>query len=106
MTYKGSGHENEYGDGRNPSKQLRVRDIFPNHDKGLPLGTKVMTADGILPVEFLEPGDRVITRSGMRTLLGIDTPAPKRFKLSFEREEVIYADGLMVMSETGMPFAA
>ncbi|WP_394707347.1 hypothetical protein [uncultured Celeribacter sp.] len=106
MTYKGSGHDHEHDDGRNPSKRLRVRDILSNHDKGLPLGTSVMTADGMLPVEFLEPGDRVITRAGMRTLLGVDTPAPKRFKLTFEREEVIYADGLMVMSETGMAFAA
>ncbi|MBW6417735.1 Hint domain-containing protein [Celeribacter sp. PS-C1] len=106
MTYKGSGRDHEHDDGRTPSIPLRVRDILPNHDRGLPLGTKVMTADGILPVEYLEPGDRVITRAGMRRLLGIDTPAPKRFKLTFEREEVIYADGQMVMSETGLPFSA
>ncbi|WP_460273319.1 hypothetical protein [Celeribacter sp. ULVN23_4] len=105
MTYKGSGHDQEHGNGRNSSKRLDVRDILPNHDKGLLLGTKVMTADGALPVEYLEPGDRVITRAGMRTLLDIDTPSPKRFKLSFEREEVIYANGVMVMSETGRPFA-
>ena len=106
MTYKGSGHDHEHGDGRGPSRKLCVRDIFPNYDKGLPLGSKVLTADGLLPVEYLEPGDRVITRAGMRQVLGIDTPAPKRFKLSFAREEVIYADGVMVMSETGQPFAA
>jgi|GEM_PF-3373944 hypothetical protein len=106
MTYKGSGHDHEQGDGRTPSKRLHVHDIFPNYDKGLLLGTEVITADGILPVEYLEPGDRVVTRSGMRTLLGIDTPAPKRFKLTFEREEIIYADGLMLMSETGLPFPA
>ena len=33
---------------------------------GLLAGTLVRTLDGILPVEFLEPGDRVITRSGAR----------------------------------------
>ncbi|HQU70610.1 MAG TPA: Hint domain-containing protein [Albidovulum sp.] len=31
-------------------------------------GTVVMTADGALPVDFLEPGDRIVTRSGMRAL--------------------------------------
>ncbi|SFI64545.1 hypothetical protein [Celeribacter neptunius] len=106
MTYKGSGHGFEHDGGRNPSKRLRVRDILPKHDKGLPLGTQVMTADGILPVEYLEPGDRVITRAGMRTLRNIDSTAPKHFKLVFDREEVVYADGIQVMSESGLPFAA
>lgn len=32
---------------------------------GIALGTRVATLDGLLPVEFLVPGDRVITRSGM-----------------------------------------
>ncbi len=31
-------------------------------------GTVVMTADGALPVEYLCPGDRVVTRSGLRRL--------------------------------------
>jgi hypothetical protein len=31
---------------------------------GILAGSLVRTLDGILPVEFLEPGDRVITRSG------------------------------------------
>lgn len=35
---------------------------------GLVAGTLVRTLDGILPVEFLEPGDRVVTRSGARQL--------------------------------------
>ena len=35
---------------------------------GLPMGTNVLTLDGILPVEHLYPGDRVITRRGVRTL--------------------------------------
>jgi hypothetical protein len=30
-----------------------------------------MTADGALPVDFLEPGDRVVTRSGLRVLRDI-----------------------------------
>lgn len=32
---------------------------------GIALGTRVATLDGLLPVEYLGPGDRVITRSGM-----------------------------------------
>lgn len=33
---------------------------------GIAAGTVVLTLDGALPVEFVEPGDRVITREGMR----------------------------------------
>jgi hypothetical protein len=35
---------------------------------GLAAGTQVMTLDGLIPVEYLSPGDRIITRSGMRRL--------------------------------------
>lgn len=39
---------------------------------GIVAGTKVLTLDGELPVEFLSPGDRVITRdSGMAVLRDI-----------------------------------
>lgn len=39
---------------------------------GFPAGTKIMTADGILPVEYLSAGDRVVTRNGgLMPLLGI-----------------------------------
>lgn len=33
--------------------------------KGLASGTVLATRDGYLPVDFLEPGDRVVTRTGM-----------------------------------------
>lgn len=48
-------------------------DLSPAVQKaaGLVAGTTVMTADGALPVEFLTPGDRVITRAGIRKLAGI-----------------------------------
>lgn len=39
----------------------------PDH-QGIASGTVVATLDGYLPVDFLEPGDRVVTRSGMRVL--------------------------------------
>ncbi len=38
---------------------------------GLVAGTHVMTMDGDLPVEYLTPGDRVLTRNGARVLAAI-----------------------------------
>ncbi|WP_417247718.1 Hint domain-containing protein [Celeribacter sp.] len=86
--------------GQGPAK-LRIEDILPDHSAGIAAGTLIVTADGVLPVEYLEPGDRVVTRSGMRALLDVDTPAPHRFALKFKRAEVIYADGVMVNAQTG-----
>ena len=39
---------------------------------GIIAGATVLTLDGDLPVQFLAPGDRVITRSGARTLRAIE----------------------------------
>jgi hypothetical protein len=39
---------------------------------GLLAGTRVMTAEGELPVELLGVGDRIITRRGMARLVGVD----------------------------------
>jgi hypothetical protein len=39
--------------------------------QGLVIGTKVLTMQGELPVEFLAAGDRVITRNGARRLVEI-----------------------------------
>lgn len=36
------------------------------------VGTPVLTLDGELPVEFLQPGDRVLTRAGMRRLKQVE----------------------------------
>ncbi|MDQ2067721.1 Hint domain-containing protein [Xinfangfangia sp. CPCC 101601] len=38
---------------------------------GVCAGTCVLTLDGDLPVQFLAPGDRVVTRSGARVLTAI-----------------------------------
>ncbi len=38
---------------------------------GFALGARVATMDGLLPVEFLELGERIITRAGARVLRGI-----------------------------------
>lgn len=32
------------------------------------MGTPVLTLEGEMPVEFLQPGDRILTRAGMRRL--------------------------------------
>ena len=39
--------------------------------KGIAAGTVVLTLDGALPVDFLSPGDRIITREGMRVLRNV-----------------------------------
>ncbi|NJM82489.1 MAG: hypothetical protein HC844_08325 [Tabrizicola sp.] len=39
--------------------------------QGLFIGTRVMTLEGDLPVEFLNPGDRIVTRSGARRLAAL-----------------------------------
>ncbi len=39
--------------------------------KGMAQGTTVLTAEGLLPVEYLSPGDRIITRDGVRVLVDV-----------------------------------
>lgn len=39
--------------------------------KGIASGTVLATVDGYLPVDFLEPGERVVTRSGLRTVRAV-----------------------------------
>lgn len=36
---------------------------------GFPVATPIMTADGEMPVEYLSPGDRIVTRNGGMTKL-------------------------------------
>lgn len=52
------------------SADLSAKTIFV--DAGMLLGTPVLTLDGELPVEFLAPGDRVLTRGGMRRVQSIE----------------------------------
>lgn len=55
---------------------LRVETDLPAVDvaaaSGITVGTTVLTLEGDLPVQFLAPGDRVITRSGARELKSIE----------------------------------
>lgn len=47
-----------------------AQEIFA--EAGIVLGTPVLTLDGELPVEFIMPGDRVITRNGMRKVVQVE----------------------------------
>jgi hypothetical protein len=38
---------------------------------GMAAGTRIRTLEGELPVEFLMPGDRIVTRAGARRLLSV-----------------------------------
>jgi Hint domain len=40
-------------------------------NKGIAQGTVVLTAQGAMPVEYLSPGDKIITRDGLRVLADI-----------------------------------
>ncbi|MDT8856338.1 Hint domain-containing protein [Paracoccaceae bacterium Fryx2] len=57
MTQTGSGLAHSHG---------KPTPIF--HRIRLVAGTLVLTLEGALPVEFLSPGDRIITRDGARSL--------------------------------------
>lgn len=54
---------------------FQTRDADPRADTlpkaGIIAGTPVMTLDGALPVQFLSPGDRIVTRSGVQVLTGV-----------------------------------
>lgn len=43
--------------------------------------TPVMTLDGSLPVEFLSPGDRVLTRAGVRKLVAVEMAVVQNARL-------------------------
>lgn len=49
-----------------PRPQARAGGRTHACEAGLAPGTTVLTLDGAIPVEFLNPGDRVITRRGVR----------------------------------------
>ena len=55
---------------RSGPEVARLRLVPKGEDSatGIAAGTVVLTAKGALPVDYLEPGDRVVTRSGMRPL--------------------------------------
>ncbi|MBY0352355.1 Hint domain-containing protein [Tabrizicola sp.] len=44
-------------------------------------GTTVRTLDGLLPVDFLTPGDRIVTRAGARRLTSVAVVARRQVDL-------------------------
>lgn len=48
---------------------------------GVLAGTMVRTLDGVLPVEYLTPGDRIVTRGGMRRVTSISVVTRKMIDL-------------------------
>jgi Hint domain len=62
---------------------------------GMAAGTRVRTLDGVLPVEYLQPGDRIVTRSGARKLVAVsvrqsralDVVRVRASTLGFERPD-------------------
>lgn len=88
---------------RIPSADIRSTGL-----PGILSGTLVLTLDGEVPVQFLCPGDRIITRSGARVLRGVEMrieAAPvlaflpkiaamrRVYALHFDGAETVYAGG-------------
>ncbi len=48
---------------------------------GMLTGTTVRTLDGLLPVDFLTPGDRIVTRAGARRLTSVAVVARRQVDL-------------------------
>ncbi|MFN4153683.1 MAG: Hint domain-containing protein [Paracoccaceae bacterium] len=44
---------------------------------GIAAGTPILTLSGVMPVEFVAPGDRVITRAGARTVTAVEIAVVK-----------------------------
>ncbi len=55
---------------------LRIETALPEVSAeaayGVTVGTMILTTEGALPVQFLAPGDRIITRSGAKLLKDVE----------------------------------
>mgnify|MGYP001764857374 CR=1 FL=1 len=60
--------------------------------QGMLSGTMVRTLDGVLPVEHLMPGDRIVTRAGARRLASVSVVARKQIDLVRIRASTIGHD--------------
>jgi hypothetical protein len=49
--------------------------------QGMLAGTMVRTLDGLIPIEFLTPGDRIVTRAGARRLTSVSVVVRKQVDL-------------------------
>jgi hypothetical protein len=63
-----------------------------NSAPGMVAGTMVRTLDGVLPVEYLTPGDRIVTRAGMRRLTSVSVQSRKMADLVRIRASTIGHD--------------
>ena len=59
---------------------------------GMAMGTQVMTLDGALPVEYLTPGDRILTRAGARVLRAIEMTRIQNARVVRISESTLGAD--------------
>lgn len=59
---------------------------------GVLAGTMVRTLEGVLPVEYLTPGDRIVTRAGARRLTSISVVTRKHVELIRIRASTIGHD--------------
>ena len=50
------------------NRRAKGHDTMPATNAGIAAGTIVLTLHGALPVEYLTPGDRIVTRDGTRVL--------------------------------------
>ena len=79
--------------------------VAPLATGGFARGTEVMTLTGIRPVESLHKGDRIVTRTGARTLTSVTRQGNDRFVLGFDRPQVIFLAQGQAYSETGQSFS-
>jgi hypothetical protein len=59
---------------------------------GVLAGTFICTLDGLLPVEFLQPGDRVVTRAGARPIAAVSVLRRRAMDLVRIRSSVLGPD--------------
>jgi hypothetical protein len=56
------------------------------------MGTPVLTLEGAMPVEYLQPGDRVLTRSGMRRLTQVAVTVVQNARVVMVAHETLGVD--------------
>ena len=69
---------------------IRATDTMPRC--GLAAGTSVLTLSGSMPVEFVAPGDRMITRNGARTVTGVEISVVRNARVVRISEGVLGKD--------------
>jgi hypothetical protein len=70
--------------------EIRSAETMPRF--GLAAGTTVLTLSGAVPVEFVAPGDKMITRAGARTVTGVKISVVKNARVVRISEGVLGKD--------------